>query len=82
MDKKIKLYGLFNITKKQYLYGQCAAAIALVFLWTWTIAGDFNDFLFGYGTIILAITTLAEIIETYITLMKFRNNKHEQTSRR
>lgn len=73
MDKKIKLYGLFNITKKQYLYGQCVSALLLIIFWIWTIAGDFNEFLFGYGTIILATFTLGEVVETYVTLMKFRN---------
>jgi hypothetical protein len=75
MDKKIKFYGLFNITEKQYLYAQSATGILLIAFWVWAIVGNFNDFLFGFGTVFLLIVTAGEIIETYVTLRKFKNKK-------
>ena len=72
MEKRVRLYGLFNVTKKEYLIGQAACALLVVYLWIWTLVGDFNEFLFGYGTLLLAIGTVGEILETYIMLRKFR----------
>lgn len=72
MDKRIRLYGLFNVTRKEYLKGQVVCVFLVVCLWIWAILGDFNEFLFGYGALILTIGTLGEILETYIMLRKFR----------
>ena len=72
MEKRVRIYGLFNVTKKEYLIGQIACAFLVVCLWAWAILGDFNEFLFGHGTLLLAIGTVGEILETYIMLRKFR----------
>lgn len=72
MDKRIRLYGLFNVTRKEYLKGQVVCALLVIWLWIWAILGDLNEFLFGYGTLVLIIGTLGEILETYIMLRKFR----------
>lgn len=44
----------------------------MIYFWIWTTVGNFNELLFGYGTAILIIGTLGEILETYIMLTKFR----------
>ncbi len=72
MDKRIRLYGIFNVTKKEYLRGQIVCAFLVIYFWIWAIVGDFNELLFGYGILILIIGTLGEILETYIMLRKFR----------
>jgi len=72
MDKRIRLYGLFNVTKKEYLRGQVVCVFLVIYFWVWTIIGNFNELLFGYGTLILTIGTLGGVLETYIMLRKFR----------
>ena len=72
MHNKIKFYGLLNITKKQYVFAQVGTGILLAALWTWLIFGNLNDLTFGFGIWLIAVTTVGEIIETAVTLRKFR----------
>jgi len=71
METKVKYYGMFDMTKKQYVSAQLAAFVALILLWIWAIFGNFNELLFGIGIPLLAITTVAEAIETFVMLKKF-----------
>ncbi len=73
MSEKIKFYGIADITKKQYIYAQSATFVALALFWVWALFGNFNELVFGFGTILLAIATVGELVETYMTFRKFKN---------
>jgi len=75
-ELKIKIYGLIDCTKKQYLIFQIIVFSILSLLFIFTFFYDMDKFLFGYARIIILITAFFEFIETYYILKKF--NKKEK----
>ena len=75
MPKKVKSYGLIWFTKKQYIITQsCVFVTAIAFVY-WAIFGNFNELLFGYGNIMLAIAIIGETVETVMMLRAFDKDK-------
>lgn len=69
--KKVKAYGLIWFTKKQYIITQACVFALLALLLVWSVLGDLNALLFGYGNTILAVVIVAEAIETMVMLRAF-----------
>ncbi len=77
MDEiKVKAYGLFNLSKKQYLVTQIVVYTILLLAFIVSLTNDFSssEYIFlkylGVGSVVIMIL---EGIETWVMLKKFNN---------
>lgn len=79
MKKTIKYYGLFDMTKKQYVWAQVGAFTLLAFFWAavffidLSFLGGLSTLIFWFIVVVLGVVTIAESIETVIILKRFRH---------
>lgn len=68
----VKAYGLIAFTKKQYIITQAIGFALLTGLMIIAMMFDLDPILFGHAKLILGITILLELFETYFMMRQFR----------
>ena len=75
---KVKIYGLINITKKQYIITQTIVFSLLVILLILSLFYNTSEVIFGIKQTIICIVVVLEIIETLFVFKKFKEKEQNQ----